>query len=77
MEEHTCEAKLPHINGNVVRKEDVFEYRGTKAPYLGLDVEGTAGVCIRVAPNLLLEVVQLSVLPQYHPAPFPVLHHCV
>ena len=23
MEEHTCEAKLTHINGNVVRKEDI------------------------------------------------------
>ena len=28
MEEHTCEAKLPYINGNVVRKQEV---PGTKA----------------------------------------------
>ena len=25
MEEHTCEVRLPHINGNVVRKKDIFD----------------------------------------------------
>ena len=28
MEEHTCEAKLPHINGNVVRKEEISGGKG-------------------------------------------------
>ena len=28
MEEHTCEAKLPHINGKVVKKEEIWLAKG-------------------------------------------------
>ena len=37
MEENTCEAILPHINGNVVRKDEKMKYRGAKAPCIKQD----------------------------------------
>ena len=32
MEEHTCGARLPHINGNVVRKQEISVDKGLAVP---------------------------------------------
>ena len=45
MEEHTCEAIIPHINGNVVRKYVISWGKGATVPFGDTALEKGAHTC--------------------------------